>query len=66
MVVSSPDPFCVNVLRMCSKKGGEERKGSGESAYPSTDPGRNAAVGDKYALVTTATSGCQATSGSCS
>ena len=27
---------------------------SGDKAYPSTDPGRNAAVGDKYALVTTA------------
>ena len=40
---------------MCSKKGGGEgRKGSGDKAYTSADPGWNAAVGVKYALATTA------------
>ena len=42
----------VLVLRMCSKKReGKEGKGL---LPPSTGPGWNAAVGDKYTLVTTA------------
>ena len=54
-VVSFPDPFLLYMFCTCAvKRGRGERKRSGESAYPSTDPGRNVVVGDKYALVTTA------------
>ena len=53
--VSFPDPFLLYTFCACAVKGGGEgRKGSGDKAYPSPDPGRNAAVDDKYALVTTA------------
>ena len=57
-----PRPFPTRTFCACAVKRGGERKGSGESAYTATDPGRNAAVGVKYALVTTATGGCQSTS----
>ena len=54
IVVWYPDPFLLTRFCTCAvKRGREERKESEESAYPSTDPGRNAVVGDKYALVTT-------------
>ena len=49
-VVSVPDPFPIFFIRMRNKGGGGERKGSGDTAYPSADPGRNAAVGVKYAI----------------
>ena len=49
-LVSVPDPFPIFFIRMRNKGGGGERKGSGDTAYPSADPGRNAAVGVKYAI----------------
>ena len=49
-VVSFPDPFPIFFIHMRYKGGGGERKGSGDTAYPSADPGRNAAVGVKYAI----------------
>ena len=62
IVVWSPDPFLLTRFCTCAvKRGREERKGSGEYAYPATDPGRNVVVGDKNALVTTVCRSCQAT-----
>ena len=49
-LVSFPDPFPIFFIRMRNKGGGGERKGSGDRANPSADPGSNAAVGVKYAI----------------
>ena len=38
-LVSVPDPFPIFFIRMRNKGGGGERKGSGDTAYPSADPG---------------------------
>ena len=40
VIVSFPDPFLLCTFCACAvKRGGEGREGSGDKAYPSTDPG---------------------------
>ena len=45
-----PRPFSNFCHTHAQQRGRGERKGSGDTTYPSADPGRNAAVGVKYAI----------------